>query len=81
MIGEAVRRMLSSEQDIDFHYCPDPTQAIKMANQVGPTVILQDLVMPEIDGLILVRYFLRQPVNQRSASDRVLCQRRTRHKS
>lgn len=61
MIGEAVRRMLSSEQDIDFHYCPDPTQAIKMANQVGPTVILQDLVMPEIDGLTLVRYFRANP--------------------
>lgn len=57
MIGEAVRRMLTTEQDIDFHYCQDPTQAVKMANQIAPTVILQDLVMPEIDGLLLVRYF------------------------
>jgi adenylate cyclase len=57
IIGEAVRRMLTTEPDIDFHYCQDPTQAIKMANQIFPTVILQDLVMPEIEGLTLVRYF------------------------
>lgn len=57
MIGEAVRRMLSTEDDIDFHFCRDATQAIKMANKLSPTVILQDLVMPEIDGLMLVRYF------------------------
>lgn len=57
MIGEAVRRMLVDEKDIRFHYCNDPTQAIRMASEIGPTVILQDLVMPEIDGLTLVRYF------------------------
>jgi len=54
---EAVRRMLSTERDIDFHFCRNPIQAIKMANQIAPTVILQDLVMPEVDGLTLVRYF------------------------
>lgn len=57
MIGEEMRRMLSTEPDIDFHYCQNPIQALKVANQVMPTVILQDLVMPQIDGLILVRYF------------------------
>ena len=54
---EAVRRMLSTERDIDFHFCRNPIQAIKTANQIAPTVILQDLVMPEVDGLTLVRYF------------------------
>ncbi len=57
IIGEAVRRMLMTEEDIDFHYCQDATMAIKMAEGISPTVILQDLVMPEIDGLMLVRYF------------------------
>jgi len=57
MIGEAVRRMLADQEDIDFHYCQDATRAIRMAGQISPTVILQDLVMPEIDGLTLVRYF------------------------
>ncbi len=57
MIGEAVRRMLAAEKDIEFHYCGDPTKAIKLARELSPTVILQDLVMPEIDGLTLVKFF------------------------
>ncbi len=57
MIAEAVRRSLSSEDDIDFHYCQDPTKAIKLATEINATVILQDLVMPDIDGLMMVRYF------------------------
>lgn len=57
MIGEAVRRMLASEQDIVFHYCKDATRAVEEAIKVSPTVILQDLVMPEIDGLTLVKKF------------------------
>jgi len=57
MIAEAVRRALSSEEDIEFHYCQDPTKAIKLATEINATVILQDLVMPDIDGLMMVRYF------------------------
>ncbi|MBW2466366.1 MAG: diguanylate cyclase [Deltaproteobacteria bacterium] len=57
MIAEAVRRALSSDEDIEFHYCQDPTKAIKLAGEINATVILQDLVMPEIDGLMMVRYF------------------------
>jgi phosphoserine phosphatase RsbU/P len=57
MIGEVVRRMLAGEDDITFHFCKDPNQAIARANEIGPTVILQDLVMPDFDGLTLVRMF------------------------
>lgn len=57
MIIEAVRRALSSEEDIDFHFCQDPTKAIEIATETKPTVILQDLIMPDIDGLMLLRYF------------------------
>jgi two-component system chemotaxis family response regulator WspR len=57
MIAEAVRRALSNEEDIDFHYCQDPTKAIKLATDINATAILQDLVMPDIDGLMMVRYF------------------------
>lgn len=57
MIAEAVRRSLSSEEDIEFHSCQDPTKAIKLASEINATVILQDLVMHEIDGLMMVRYF------------------------
>ncbi len=57
IIGEAVRRMLAGEEGIAFHYCRDATAALERAAEVGPTVILQDLVMPEIDGLELVRRY------------------------
>jgi len=56
MIAEAVRRMLASEPDITFHYCSNPTQALKFARSCQPTIILQDLVMPEMEGLVLVRF-------------------------
>lgn len=57
IIGEAVRRMLAGEEGIALHYCRDAPAALDMAAAVGPTVILQDLVMPEIEGLDLVRRF------------------------
>src|SRR5439155_11791331 len=57
MIGEAVRRMLAGEPDIVFHYCRDATKALEEAHRSEPTVILQDLVMPDIDGLTLVKTF------------------------
>src|SRR6266446_4543184 len=57
IIGEAVRRMLAGEEDIAFHFCKEATRAIAEAVRIGPTVILQDLVMPDIDGLTLVKNF------------------------
>ncbi|WP_238360839.1 adenylate/guanylate cyclase domain-containing protein [Iningainema tapete] len=64
MIGEAVRRMLEPETDITFHYCSDPAVAIPKALEVAPTVILQDLVMPDIDGLLLLRFFRAHPATK-----------------
>jgi sigma-B regulation protein RsbU (phosphoserine phosphatase) len=57
MIGEVVRRMVAGEPDIDFHYCRDATKALDEAARIKPTVILQDLVMPDIDGLTQVKNF------------------------
>jgi sigma-B regulation protein RsbU (phosphoserine phosphatase) len=57
MVGETVRRMLAEEPALEFRYCPDPACAIDAANEFKPTVILQDLVMPDIEGLQLVKYF------------------------
>ncbi|WP_419781689.1 SpoIIE family protein phosphatase [Maridesulfovibrio sp.] len=56
MVGEAVRRMLAGEDDIDFHFVSDPTKAIPTAEELMPTVILQDLVMPDIDGMTMVKF-------------------------
>jgi len=61
MIAEAVRRMVAADPGVEFHYCQDPRRAIPTANEVRPTVILQDLVMPDIDGLTLVKFFRANP--------------------
>jgi signal transduction histidine kinase/HPt (histidine-containing phosphotransfer) domain-containing protein len=61
MVCEAIRRALASEPDIDFHYCADAREAVNIATQIRPTVILQDLVMPGIDGLTLVSQFRANP--------------------
>ena len=57
IVAEAVRRMLSGAPDIRLEYCQDPTQALDVARKIQPTLILQDLIMPGIDGLTLVRFF------------------------
>jgi sigma-B regulation protein RsbU (phosphoserine phosphatase) len=57
IVAETVRRMLADEPDVVLHYCQAPGEAIETANKVHPTVILQDLIMPDIDGLMLVKFF------------------------
>src|SRR5438552_15289580 len=64
MVCEAVRRALANQTDIDFHYCSDARDAIATANQIKPTVILQDLVMPGIDGLTLVSQYRANPATK-----------------
>jgi two-component system chemotaxis family response regulator WspR len=64
MIGEAIRRMISPHPGIDFHYCERPGDALNLARQIRPTVILQDLVMPDMDGMQLVRDYRAQPATR-----------------
>lgn len=64
MVCEAIRRALASEPDIDFHYCAEAREAVALAAQLRPTVILQDLVMPGMDGLSLVSQFRAHPVTR-----------------
>jgi phosphoserine phosphatase RsbU/P len=61
IVGISVKKMLSSEEDIIFHYCQEPTKALEMALEIEPTLILQDLVMPDIDGLTMVKFFRANP--------------------
>ena len=61
MIGEAVRRLLADQADITFAFCKDAAKALSTAEEFQPTVILQDLVMPDIDGLDLVSQFRSHP--------------------
>ncbi|WP_196856157.1 diguanylate cyclase [Janthinobacterium sp. CAN_S1] len=62
IIAEAIRRMLSDQQDIEFHYVTDATQALDMALRLQPTVILQDLVLPGIDGFTLIQLYRENAV-------------------
>jgi two-component system chemotaxis family response regulator WspR len=57
IIGEAVRRMLVGEADIQFHHCADASVALATAHRVNPTVILQDLVMPNASGFALLAQY------------------------
>jgi len=61
LVGEAVRRALADEPNLAFHFCSDPTRAIETAKTVKPTVILQDLVMPNVSGLELVSRYRAEP--------------------
>jgi two-component system chemotaxis family response regulator WspR len=61
MVAEGIRRMIADEPDIEFHYCSDPKLAVKTATDTRATVILQDLVMPEVDGMTLVRFYRNNP--------------------
>ncbi|MCO6414467.1 MAG: diguanylate cyclase [Thiogranum sp.] len=64
MVAEGIRRMLADEPDIEFHYCSDPKLAVKQATDTCATVILQDLVMPDVDGMTLVRFYRNNPATR-----------------
>ena len=54
IVGEAVRRMIASQGACEYRSVQDPTQAIAVALEFRPTVILQDIEMPAINGLDLL---------------------------
>ena len=57
LVVESVRRSLANQPDIDFHYCTNSAEAVTLAARLRPTVILQDLIMPGLDGMTLVRHY------------------------
>jgi two-component system, chemotaxis family, response regulator WspR len=61
IVAEALRLMLANQPDIELHVCGNAASALPLARALRPTVILQDLVMPEVDGFTLVRFFRADP--------------------
>jgi sigma-B regulation protein RsbU (phosphoserine phosphatase) len=61
IVARAVRQLFTDDPDIAFHYCLSPHQALERAEALRPTVILQDLVMPDITGLELVHKYRATP--------------------
>lgn len=57
ILGRAMKDMLRFDGDIQFHFCQEPLKAVALAEKLAPTVILQDLNMPELDGLALLKRF------------------------
>lgn len=64
MVAEGIRRMLADQKDIDFHYCADSMHAVEMAVAIKPTIILQDLIMPDLDGYELIRKYRSNEVTK-----------------
>jgi two-component system chemotaxis family response regulator WspR len=62
MVAEAVRRILLSQPDFEFHYCSEGAKALDTAIELQPLVILQDLVMPDGDGISLLKAYRKHPV-------------------
>ena len=52
-----LQHILEDEEDLELHYCQNPSQAIRMAEVVRPVVILLDLIMPEVNGITLLQRF------------------------
>ncbi|MEO1622199.1 MAG: response regulator, partial [Cyanobacteria bacterium J06632_3] len=64
LVAESISRILCDADDIEFYYCGEVQDAVPMALEIQPTVILQDLVMPDTDGLMLVKFFRANPSTQ-----------------
>ncbi len=64
IVGEAVRKALAGQSNLDFHFCSNSDEALRTVKEIKPTVILQDLIMPGIDGLTLVRQYRADPATR-----------------
>jgi adenylate cyclase len=64
LIAKIVERYLASSSDIVLEYRRDAASALDAAATFRPTVILQDLVMPDVEGLDMVRRFRELPVTK-----------------
>jgi phosphoserine phosphatase RsbU/P len=61
LVAAAVDRMLAGAKDIVLHAVQDAASALSALHTFQPTVILQDLFMPDADGLDLVLQYRKQP--------------------
>jgi class 3 adenylate cyclase len=61
LVGRAVREMLADMPDVEVHYRRTGAEAIEAAVALRPTVILQDLVMPDVSGAEMVGRYRALP--------------------
>jgi len=60
-IIKGIELLLAHAFDINLHTCSDPGQALKIAKHIGPTVVLLDIQMPDIDGFAVLEQFRADP--------------------
>ena len=61
LIGRAVQEMLTDMPDAEVHYRRTGAEALEAAVSLRPTVILQDLVMPDVSGAEMVGRYRALP--------------------
>src|SRR5262245_8470256 len=60
-VGVALARLLAGEPGLELHCCERGAEAEAAADRIRPALILQDLVLPDVDGLTLVQAFRQRP--------------------
>ena len=61
LVGRAVQEMLADTPDVAVHYRRTAAEALEAAVSLRPTVILQDLVMPDVSGAEMVGRYRALP--------------------
>jgi two-component system chemotaxis family response regulator WspR len=62
--ADALRRILETEADIDYHYCNEPLQVTQIARQIQPSVILLAMRPTKGDGLTLLSDLRADPLTK-----------------
>lgn len=63
-ISQTIIGQLASEKDLTVHSCANGEEALAKAIALQPTVILQDLMLPDLDGMALIRCYREHPLTQ-----------------
>ena len=63
MVHEVLRKQLGTDAAFELYSCRHPKDALAMAEEIRPAVILLDLLMPDIDGITLLRRFRQCPAS------------------
>ncbi|KRB93763.1 response regulator [Noviherbaspirillum sp. Root189] len=62
---DLIRHMLHDQPDIQLHYSSRAEDALEIALDLSPTVVLVDLRMPTVDGLGVTRSLRSHPLTQK----------------
>ncbi len=60
IVGAAIRRLLVDESGVEVHVCLEGGEALETALRIQPAVILQDLIMPDVDGMEIVKAYRQE---------------------